>query len=61
MNCMWWIIFMKPIRFPRFLAAVQKAMEQLNAGVDTKNRKQEDDYIFVKTESKGKLVEDQSG
>jgi two-component system LytT family response regulator len=41
---------LKPIRLPRFLAAVQKAVEQINAN------EQEDDYIFVKTESKGKLV-----
>ena len=40
-----------PIRFPRFLAAVQKAVEQINAVTE-----QEDDYIFVKTESKGKLL-----
>lgn len=42
---------LKPIRFPRFLAAVQKAVEQINAVTE-----QEDDYIFVKTESKGKLL-----
>ena len=36
---------LKPIRFPRFLAAVQKAVEQINAVTE-----QEDDYIFVKTE-----------
>jgi two-component system LytT family response regulator len=41
---------LKPIRLPRFLAAVQKAVEQINAN------EQEDDYIFVKTESKGKLL-----
>lgn len=42
---------LKPIRLPRFLAAVQKAVEQINASGE-----QEDDYIFVKTESKGKLL-----
>ena len=34
---------LKPIRFPRFLAAVQKAVEQINAVTE-----QEDDYIFCK-------------
>ena len=47
---------MKPIRLPRFLAAVQKAVEQINAGTETQQEKTEDDYIFVKTESKGKLL-----
>jgi two-component system, LytTR family, response regulator len=47
---------MKPIRLPRFLAAVQKAVEQINAGNETQQKKAEDDYIFVKTESKGKLL-----
>ncbi len=47
---------MKPIRLPRFLAAVQKAVEQINAGNETQQKKTEDDYIFVKTESKGKLL-----
>lgn len=42
---------LKPIRLPRFLAAVQKAVEQINASGE-----KEDDYIFVKTESKGKLL-----
>jgi len=47
---------MKPIRLPRFLAAVQKAVEQINAGNEIHQEKTEDDYIFVKTESKGKLL-----
>jgi two-component system, LytTR family, response regulator len=47
---------MKPIRLPRFLAAVQKAVEQINAGADAAPETAEDDYIFVKTESKGKLL-----
>jgi DNA-binding LytR/AlgR family response regulator len=42
---------LKPIRLPRFLVAVQKAVEQINTA-----NEQEDDYIFVKTESKGKLL-----
>ncbi len=47
---------MKPIRLPRFLAAVQKAVQQINAGNEAQQETQEDDYIFVKTESKGKLL-----
>jgi len=47
---------LKPIRLPRFLAAVQKAMDQVNTGDTTQQRPSEDDYIFVKTESKGKLL-----
>ncbi|HSU29017.1 MAG TPA: LytTR family DNA-binding domain-containing protein [Chitinophagaceae bacterium] len=47
---------MKPIRLARFLAAVQKAMEQINIHESTKPESTEDDYIFVKTESKGKLL-----
>jgi len=48
---------LKPIRFPRFLNAVQKAVktiaEKPTAEADTNS---EADYIFVKTESKGKLL-----
>jgi two-component system LytT family response regulator len=49
---------MKPIRLPRFLAAVQKVVQQLNAINETHSYAEtvEDDYIFVKTESKGKLL-----
>jgi len=49
---------MKPIRLPRFLAAVQKAVEQINAGNESPSQHETagDDYIFVKTESKGKLL-----
>ena len=49
---------MKPIRLPRFLTAVQKAVEQVNAMQENLSRQEmkEDDYIFVKTESKGKLL-----
>ena len=44
---------LKPIRLPRFLSAVQKAAKSLKEeGVQDV----EDDYIFVKTESKGKLL-----
>ena len=47
---------LKPVRFPRFLSAVQKAVKTItdeSGDTDTKN---EEDYIFVKTESKGKLL-----
>jgi two-component system LytT family response regulator len=49
---------LKPIRLPRFLAGVQKVVEQLNANSETHLHPEivEDDYIFVKTESKGKLL-----
>ncbi|HEU4858267.1 MAG TPA: LytTR family DNA-binding domain-containing protein [Chitinophagaceae bacterium] len=49
---------LKPIRLPRFLAAVQKAVEQIHALNDIASQPEigEDDYIFVKTESKGKLL-----
>src|SRR6188768_3075319 len=46
---------MKPIRLPRFLTAVQKAVQQINPATEATEKK-EDDYIFVKTESKGKLL-----
>ena len=46
---------LKPIPFPRFLTAVQRAAKLLNeAGVDS--LAEEEDYIFVKTEAKGKLL-----
>ncbi|HVF80725.1 MAG TPA: LytTR family DNA-binding domain-containing protein [Flavisolibacter sp.] len=44
---------LKPIRFPRFLQAVQKVLPLPNLEGGTQV---EDDYIFVKTESKGKLL-----
>jgi two-component system, LytTR family, response regulator len=47
---------MKPIRLPRFLSAVQKAVEQLSIGTEIPAQQINDDYIFVKTESKGKLL-----
>lgn len=45
---------LKPIRLPRFLAAVQKVVEQIP--VSTHQEVAGDEYIFVKTESKGKLL-----
>lgn len=49
---------LKPIRLPRFLQAVQKAIKDLEEHNDEKHTidNAEDDYIFVKTESKGKLL-----
>jgi len=44
---------LKPIRYPRFFAAVQKVAKSLK---DEDVQEVEDDYIFVKTESKGKLL-----
>ncbi len=46
---------LKPIRLPRFLQAVQKVVKELPDEADTA-MDVEDDYIFVKTESKGKLL-----
>lgn len=49
---------LKPIRLPRFLVAVQKAVEQINSLHEISSPLEIDagDYIFVKTESKGKLL-----
>src|SRR5829696_2254452 len=46
---------LKPVRFPRFLQAVQKAMKLINENEpNLPHPGEEGDYIFVKTESKGK-------
>jgi DNA-binding LytR/AlgR family response regulator len=47
---------LKPIRIPRFLTAVQKAVEQVAIAREAQQETSEDNYIFVKTESKGKLL-----
>lgn len=47
---------LKPIRFPRFLQAVQKAAKESAESHEADETDLEDDYIFVKTESKGKLL-----
>ncbi len=46
---------LKPIRLPRFLQAVQKAVGNVEPKTE-EGREDSDDYIFVKTESKGKLL-----
>jgi DNA-binding LytR/AlgR family response regulator len=45
---------LKPIRFTRFLQAVQKVATQAEQATPTVQ--DDDDYIFVKTESKGKFL-----
>ena len=49
---------LKPIRLPRFLQAVQKAINLIKdaAAQHAVLENEEDDYLFVKTESKGKLL-----
>lgn len=47
---------LKPIRFPRFLQAVQKVANENAEQQAEEAMELEDDYIFVKTESKGKLL-----
>src|SRR6185503_8439630 len=48
---------MKPVSFPRFLKAVQKVTNILAANYDTGPVEDpEDDYIFVKSEYKGKMI-----
>jgi two-component system, LytTR family, response regulator len=48
---------LKPIRFPRFLQAVQKvAKETAEPEREEAEANPEDDYVFVKTESKGKFL-----
>ncbi|MEP7110494.1 MAG: DNA-binding response regulator [Ferruginibacter sp.] len=47
---------LKPIRFPRFLNAVQKAVKIITEKAVDADIKTDEDFIFVKTESKGKLL-----
>ncbi len=47
---------LKPIRFPRFLTAVQKAVKDVVEKTADAEATTDEDYIFVKTESKGKLL-----
>ena len=45
---------LKPVRFARFLSAVQKVVKSIQD--HDHSIEQHEDYIFVKTESKGKLL-----
>jgi len=48
---------LKPISLPRFIQAVQKAQNMISQQITPKNDTYvEDDHIYVKTESKGKLL-----
>jgi len=47
---------LKPIRFARFLTAVQKAVKDVAEKTLDTDLSANEDYIFVKTESKGKLL-----
>ncbi len=47
---------LKPVRFPRFLNAVQKAVKAISEKTAEPETSNDDNYIFVKTESKGKLL-----
>jgi DNA-binding LytR/AlgR family response regulator len=47
---------LKPIPFPRFLKAVQRAAALLEKTPAAPTEQLADDYIFVKTEAKGKMV-----
>ena len=47
---------LKPVRFPRFLNAVQKAVKLISEKPAEAELSSGEDYIFVKTESKGKLL-----
>ena len=46
---------LKPIAFERFLKAAQKALNAIAQPVPQQQLPEKDDYIFVKTESKGKM------
>lgn len=48
---------LKPVSFPRFLKAVQRVQQLLTAdNVHHTEQEEEDDYFFVKTEAKGKML-----
>lgn len=48
---------MKPIAYTRFLKAVQKATNLIASAVQNESEEElEDDYIFVKSEYKGKMI-----
>jgi two-component system LytT family response regulator len=49
---------LKPVPLPRFLKAVQRALNAItsNVTIAAKEESVEDDYIFIKTEFKGKML-----
>lgn len=47
---------LKPISFDRFLRSIQKIEENLPSITQNKATEKDDDYIFVKAESKGKFI-----
>lgn len=47
---------LKPIIFPRFLKTAQKAMALISGQDKLKGEEERKDYLFVKTEQKGKLI-----
>jgi two-component system LytT family response regulator len=48
---------LKPVPFPRFLKASQRALNLIASGISQVNDELvDDDYIFVKTELKGKML-----
>ncbi|MFB6454990.1 LytR/AlgR family response regulator transcription factor [Chitinophaga sp. Hz27] len=48
---------LKPVPFPRFLKASQRALNLISSGISQMNDELvDDDYIFVKTELKGKML-----
>jgi two-component system LytT family response regulator len=48
---------LKPISMPRFLRAVQRAVNIITLSTPTQNEEDvEDDYVFVKTEFKGRML-----
>lgn len=46
---------LKPVSFARFIKGAQRALSLIQP-LQTSVQKEEDDYIFVKTEQKGKLI-----
>lgn len=47
---------LKPISFDRFLRSVKKIEENAQSNLQSNSTKTEDEYIFVKVESKGKFI-----
>jgi len=49
---------LKPVPLPRFLKAVQRALNLITSSVAVSSKEEhlDDDYIFIKTEFKGKMV-----